>query len=274
LAGSGCYSSVHVDLNKTINFFFIPMFLLLNATMLIAVVVMRFLIKRTPNLLPNENLVIVHVLLFTATTSLWIIERWYWASNNQARDAYFSNPTNENDVNWTYISASLLKVDLAYDTVDILLNLFMLYMLHQFSNFTGFVHDPITGQLVPVLSMFQTAKAMEQGMKDRVLSDKQRAQIKTLIDYEDGMELFAASEDSASVAGSFVANDLGESMRSLRQYDVYTEAVYSDSDSAGNEDDLEGEALQQALKGDPIPGSLGDEKIIEEINSFPDSTLN
>jgi len=46
------------------------------------------------------------------------------------------------------------------------------------------------------------------------------------------MELFAASEDSASVAGSFVANDLGDSMRSLRHYDVYNEAVYSDSDSA------------------------------------------
>jgi len=71
--------------------------------------------------------------------------------------------------------------------------------------------------------------------------------------------MFAASESSASIAGSFIANDLGESMRSLRHYDVYTEAVYSDPDSAADEDDLEGEALQQALKGDPIPGSLGDE---------------
>jgi len=71
--------------------------------------------------------------------------------------------------------------------------------------------------------------------------------------------MFAASDSSGSIVGSFVANDLGESMKSLRHYDVYTEAVYSDSDSAGNEDDLEGEALQQALKGDPIPGSLGDE---------------
>jgi len=120
----------------------------------------------------------------------------------------------------------------------------MLYMLHQFSIFTGFVTDPITGQQVPVLSMFQTAKAMEKGMKDRVLSDRQRAQLKRLLDYEEGQEMFAASEDTASIAGSFVANDLGDSMRSLRHYDVYTEAVYSDSDSAENEDDLEGEALQ------------------------------
>ena len=55
--------------------------------------------------------------------------------------------------------------------------------------------------------------------------------------------MFAASDSSGSIVGSFVANDLGESMRSLRHYDVYTEAVYRDSDSAGNEDDLEGEAL-------------------------------
>ena len=235
------------------------MFLLLNATMLIAVVVMRFVIKRTPNLLPNENLVIVHVLLFTATTVGWIIERWHFVSVYNARDAYFANQSNETYVNWIYASVSYLQVRFAYGTVDILLNLFMLYMLHQFSIFTGFVRDPITGQQVPVLSMFQTAKAMEQGMKDRVLSDKERAQIKTLLDFDEGQELFAASEASASVAGSFVANDLGDSMRSLRHYDVYTEAVYSDSDSAQNEDDLEGEALQMALKGDPIPGSLGDE---------------
>jgi len=58
------------------------------------------------------------------------------------------------------------------------------------------------------------------------------------------MEMFAASEHSASIVGSFVVNDLGDSMRSLRHYDVYETAVYSDTDSAGNEDDLEGEALQ------------------------------
>jgi len=43
---------------------------------------------------------------------------------------YFANPTNENDLNWTYASASYLKIDLAYTIVDLLLNLFMLYMLH------------------------------------------------------------------------------------------------------------------------------------------------
>jgi len=60
------------------------MFLLLNLTMLIAVVVMRFVIKTVPNLLPNENLVIVHVFLFTAVTSIWILLRVHISSNWKA----------------------------------------------------------------------------------------------------------------------------------------------------------------------------------------------
>jgi len=55
--------------------------------------------------------------------------------------------------------------------------------------------------------------------------------------------MFAASDSSGSIVGSFVANDLGESMRSLLTHSTNDPAVYSDSDSAGNEDDLEGEAL-------------------------------
>jgi len=51
----------------------------------------------------------------------------------------------------------------------------MLYMLHKLSIFKSFSTDPLTGVEVPVLSMFQTAKVMEKGMKDKVLSDKQRA---------------------------------------------------------------------------------------------------
>jgi len=64
--------------------------------------------------------------------------------------------------------------------------------------------------------MFQTAKVMEKGIKDRVISDKKRAQIKRLLDYEEGQNLFAASEHSSSIVGSFVINDLEDSMRSLR----------------------------------------------------------
>ena len=259
LSAVSAYTFVYVDHNKTINFFFVPTFLLLNATMLIAVVVMRFVIKRMPNLLPNENLVLVHVLLFTATTGIWIFFRVTFAEFMKALVAYSDNPSTANYINYMYAYGFCMKMMAVYAVLDVFLLLFMLYMLHQFSIFEGFVKDPITGEKVPVLSMFQTAKAMENSMKDRVLSDRQRAQIKRLLDYDEGQELFAASEHTASIAGSFVANDLGESMKSLRGYEEITEAVYSDTDSAGNEDDLEGEALQHALKGDPIPGSLGDE---------------
>ena len=72
VAGSS-YTYVYASDRKIQTFFFLPMFLLLNITMLITVVVMRFIIKRVPNLILNENLVIVHVLLFSAMTSTWIL---------------------------------------------------------------------------------------------------------------------------------------------------------------------------------------------------------
>jgi len=39
------------------------------------------------------------------------------------------------------------------------------------------------------------------------------------MDYDEVKEMFVASEHSSSIAGSFVANDLGGSMDSLRQYE-------------------------------------------------------
>jgi len=78
------------------------------------------------------------------------------------------------------------------------------------------------------------------------------------MDYEEAQEMFAASESSTSIAQSFIANDLGASMDSLRQLDEFAPAVYSE-DCEIPQEELEGEALQFALKGDPIPGSLGDE---------------
>jgi len=151
------------------------MFILLNGVMLYSVVKMRFAIKSMPNLFPNENLVLVHVLLFTVVSALMIVYRVYWTRLLKTYDAYRENPTEENDHAYFYASYDTLSPSLAYSTVNTLLSLFMLYMLHRLSVFKGFVTDPLTGEEVPVLSMFQTAKVMEQGMKDRVLSDRQRA---------------------------------------------------------------------------------------------------
>jgi len=145
LVAGSAYTYVYWDRRKTVNFFILPMFLLLNATMLIAVVVMRFVIKKMPNLLPNENLVIIHVLLFTAVTVIWIFDTVFYADMLKTQSAYSTNPTNESFLNYLYASASYIKVQVGYATVDILLNLFMLYMLHQFSIFEGFVYDPLTG---------------------------------------------------------------------------------------------------------------------------------
>jgi len=82
--------------------------------------------------------------------------------------------------------------------------------------------------------------------------------MKQLFDYEEGQEMFAASDSSGSIVGSFVANDLAESMKSLLTHSTDALAVYSE-DCEVPQEELEGEDLQFALKGDPIPGTLGDE---------------
>jgi len=53
------------------------------------------------------------------------------------------------------------------------------------------------------------------------------------------MELFASSDGTASVTGSFIANDIGESMKSLRGYDEYTEVLCSEDHEIPQEE-LEG----------------------------------
>jgi len=71
------YPYVYFADQKISTYLLFPMFLLLNIAMLYSVATMRFAIKRMPNLLVNENLVVVHVLLFTAVNALWIADRVY-----------------------------------------------------------------------------------------------------------------------------------------------------------------------------------------------------
>jgi len=71
---ASCYPYVYVSEYQTLNFLYVPMFLLLNGVMLYSVIKTRLTIKSMPNLFPNENLVLVHVLLFTVVTALWMVE--------------------------------------------------------------------------------------------------------------------------------------------------------------------------------------------------------
>ena len=70
---SSYYPYIYWSWPKTKDFFNVPMFLLLNAVMLISVIKTRFAIKSMLNLFPNENLVLIHVLLFTVVTALWLV---------------------------------------------------------------------------------------------------------------------------------------------------------------------------------------------------------
>jgi len=158
---ASCYPFVYVSWNTTENFFYVPLFFLLNGVMLYSVIKTRFAIKSMPNLLPNENLVLVHVLLFTVVTVLWMGARVFETRNYKAFLVWRDDPTDDKRFVWTLASFDYLIPDLAYNTANTLLNLFMLYMLHQLSVFQGFVKDPVTGKNIPVLSMFMTAKTME-----------------------------------------------------------------------------------------------------------------
>jgi len=73
LVVASSYPYIYVSHVKVESFFFVPMFLLLNAVMLCSVLKMRFAIKSMPNLFPDEHLVVVHVLLFTIVTTVWIV---------------------------------------------------------------------------------------------------------------------------------------------------------------------------------------------------------
>ena len=81
---ASCYPYVYITWTIVSNFLHVPMFLLLNAVMLYCVIKTRFAIKRMPNLLVNENLVLVHVLLFTVVTALWMVDSVYRTRNFKA----------------------------------------------------------------------------------------------------------------------------------------------------------------------------------------------
>ena len=68
---------MYVSYYKTTNFLRVPIFLLLNGVMLYSVIKTRLTIKSMPNLFPNENIVLVHVLLFTVVTALWMVDSVY-----------------------------------------------------------------------------------------------------------------------------------------------------------------------------------------------------
>jgi len=80
----------------------------------------------------------------------------------------------------------------------------MLYMMHEFSKFEGFVEDPITGIRVPVLSMFQTEETMENAVKENLVTSAKVDQIKKLIDLEDSRQMFEESESTASITATFM----------------------------------------------------------------------
>jgi len=156
------------------NFFHVPLFIILNVAMIIAVIVMRFVIARTPELYPNEKGVVLHAVIFTVVTSLWIYERVYSKRYYDARDLLNEDYKFTNAIKYYQALTPYWRAVTYYYLASDILNIFMLLMLHQFSTFVSTVYDPVTKQHVPVISMFQTAAILEKALKDKELSDMAR----------------------------------------------------------------------------------------------------
>jgi len=176
----------------------------LNASIVVAVIVMRFVIHATPDMFPKEQMIVVHCFIFSVVTTSWIIERTFTHRFNEASDWDKQEQTDESYLIYLNAGNTLHRSYAVYQTADALMILFMLYMVHSFSNFRGMRYDPVTKQFVPILSMFQNTRAMEESLNDRVISDKKRDAIKRVLDYDEAKELFRESVVEASIVDSFI----------------------------------------------------------------------
>jgi len=253
VASGVIWAFMEVRAPKFTNYFSCPVFLVLNVAMICSVIRMRFLVKRHPDMFPDEQLALVHLALFTLTTTLWIMSQVYKYRHTIATNNFLEGGhTTELNVTLLISYNRFARTSIVYYASYNLLTLYMLYMLHSFSVFKGTKYDPVTKQHVPVLSLFQNKATLEKAMKDRVLTHKKRAAIQKALDYEEAMEMFKVSEVEASIVVNFVGNDLrGASMTSLRRVDSFAEARLSTySNEEPDVEEMEGDELQRALKGD------------------------
>jgi len=88
--------------------------------------------------------------------------------------------------------------------------------------------DPVTEQNVPVFYLHQSAATLEAALKDRLLNSVMKAKIVKMLDFEEARSIFKDSSLLSSIASTFVANSLSESMKSLEVLEV-TEIDLADS---------------------------------------------
>jgi len=104
--------------------------------------------------------------------------------------------------------------------------------------------------------MFQTAKTLENALKDRALSDITREKIMQALDYEEAKALFSTSTVSDSISCALIVNDPLASVESLLLIDEMSQGRGRASSRLSMCDsqnlmtsDMSGEELQYALKG-------------------------
>ena len=87
------YTFTYVSKQFTKSFFIVPVAVILNLVMLYCVTKMRFVIKSMPDVFPNENRVVLHLLFFTAMTSTWIYYRVIDSRVHATHQEYFEDQT-------------------------------------------------------------------------------------------------------------------------------------------------------------------------------------
>lgn len=71
------FTYINFSDNKTETYFHVTVFFALNGTMIYAVIMMRYVIQKAPELFPNEKMIVVHVSISTIVSLLWAVARLY-----------------------------------------------------------------------------------------------------------------------------------------------------------------------------------------------------
>ena len=159
---------------NTLIFFFGPVQYFLNIVILVVLFRMRYVIKKTPNLLFTEVNFIIHELVFFVFTFLWTILTIFTNKQDVAWELWkkpeSGEITLEGELKFFTALERRHKIQVAYLPMLLLLNTYILWKLHKFSTSKRTKFDPVTKQEIPNLMMFQSAETMESCVEDAARS--------------------------------------------------------------------------------------------------------
>jgi len=175
---SSSYFFVYRQYTNTKLYFFGPMQYFLNGVIMIVLFRMRYVIKKTPNLLISEVNFIIHELIFLVYTFLWTIHTIFTNKQDAAWEAWkkpeSGEITLEGELKFYTALERRHKTQVVYLPMLLFLNTYILWKLHKFSTSKRTKFDPVTKQEIPNLMMFQSVETMESCVNDAARSQMAR----------------------------------------------------------------------------------------------------